>query len=216
MNLKFSFLFYFFLFQTVTYSFSFELDPGGNAIKKGVDFYKENKPKKSLERYSNARKYLENNPKIDFNEGTSYYQDNKYNQAINSFRRSLEGQTKNEKAKTWYNIGNSYYKAGKKKESALSYIKSLQYNPNFENSIKNLEFLHKKQKNKQKKQNSKQEQKNSKEGQQPQPENQKEETQKEHKSNPKNNNDIEDMMKQFDLNDMKKKANRIENKKFFW
>ncbi|MCK7528268.1 MAG: tetratricopeptide repeat protein [Ignavibacteriales bacterium] len=77
----------------------------------GVDKYEE---KKYTDAEVDFRKVVENSPKsfeANFNLGTSYYKQEKYEDAIKSFTSSLESADNNENsAKVYHNIGNSLLK----------------------------------------------------------------------------------------------------------
>jgi len=100
-------------------------------INDGVDKYEE---KKYTDAEVDFRKVVENSPKsfeANFNLGTSYYKQEKYEDAIKSFTGSLESAENNEsRAKVFHNIGNSLLKSNKLEESVEAYKTALKFNPN--------------------------------------------------------------------------------------
>jgi tetratricopeptide (TPR) repeat protein len=125
-----------------------------STINDGVDKYEE---KKYTDAEVDFRKVVENSPKnfeANFNLGTSYYKQEKYEDAIKSFTGSLESaENKESRAKVFHNIGNSLLKSNKLEESVEAYKTALKFNPNDQDTKYNLsyalEMLKNKDKNKQ-------------------------------------------------------------------
>ncbi len=120
----------------------------------GVDKYKN---KKFADAEVNFKKGLDKEPAsfiTNFNLGDAYYQQQRYDEALNSYKAALpQAKTKEEKAKVYHNIGNSLLKSKQIKESIEAYKNSLKLNPNDEETKYNLSYaldLLKNQKNQQK------------------------------------------------------------------
>jgi Ca-activated chloride channel homolog len=130
----------------------------------GVEKYKD---KKFADAEVNFKKGLDKEPAnfiTNFNLGDAYYQQQRYDEALNSYKAALsQAKTKNEKAKVYHNIGNSLLKSKQIKESIEAYKNSLKLNPNDEETKYNLSYaldLLKNQKNQQKQNQDKNQQQN--------------------------------------------------------
>ena len=125
-----------------------------STINDGVDKYEE---KKYTDAEIDFRKVVENSPKnfeANFNLGTSYYKQEKYEDAIKSFTGSLESAENNEnRAKVYHNIGNSLLKSNKLEESVEAYKTALKFNPNDQDTKYNLSYALEMLKNKDKDKN---------------------------------------------------------------
>ena len=125
-----------------------------STINDGVDKYEE---KKYTDAEVDFRKVVENSPKnfeANFNLGTSYYKQQKYEDAIKSFTGSLESAENNEnRAKVYHNIGNSLLKSNKLEESIEAYKTALKFNPNDQDTKYNLSYALEMLKNKDKDKN---------------------------------------------------------------
>ena len=125
-----------------------------STLNDGVDKYEE---KKYTDAEIDFRKVVENSPKnfeANFNLGTSYYKQGKYEDAIKSFTSSLESAKDNEsKAKVFHNIGNSLLKSNKIQESVEAYKTALKFNPNDQDTKYNLSYALEMLKNKDKDKN---------------------------------------------------------------
>ena len=120
----------------------------------GVDKYKN---KKFADAEVNFKKGLDKEPAnfiTNFDLGDAYYQQQRYDEALNSYKSALsQAKTKNEKAKVYHNIGNSLLKSKQIKESIQAYKNSLKLNPDDEETKYNLSYaldMLKNQKNQQK------------------------------------------------------------------
>lgn len=77
--------------------------------------------------------------KAAFNLGNTYYQQNKFKEAIPQFELSLKGtNTKQEKATVYHNLGNSYLKQKEYENAIASYKNSLKNSPSDEETRYNL------------------------------------------------------------------------------
>lgn len=125
-----------------------------STINDGVDKYEE---KKYTDAEVDFRKVVENSPKsfeANYNLGTSYYKQEKYEDAIKSFTGSLESAENNEsRAKVFHNIGNSLLKSNKLEESIEAYKTALKFNPNDQDTKYNLSYALEMLKNKDKDKN---------------------------------------------------------------
>ncbi|MBK7629807.1 MAG: tetratricopeptide repeat protein [Ignavibacteriales bacterium] len=120
-------------------------------LNDGVDKYEE---KKYADSEVDFRKVVESSPKnfdANFNLGTSYYKQEKYDDAIKSFSNAFEGAKDDEsKAKIFHNIGNSLLKSNKLEQSIEAYKNALKFNPNDQDTKYNLSYALEMLKNKDK------------------------------------------------------------------
>ena len=138
--------------------FSAWIDPFKDEVKKGNQAYAENNPTKALEHYKEAEKHAPSDKKkemLNFNKGTAHYKLEDYDKALDKFTDSISSGDPEIQKKAFFNMGNTYLKQKKYKEAVDSYIKALEIDPNYEKAKKNLEYLIKKQENKDQKNNDK-------------------------------------------------------------
>jgi tetratricopeptide (TPR) repeat protein len=132
------------------------IDPFKDEVKKGNQNYADNNPTKALEHYKEAEKHTPNDKKKDmlnFNKGTAHYKLEDYDKALDKFTDSISSGDMDIQKKAFFNMGNTYIKQKKYKEAVDSFIKALEIDPNYEKAKKNLEYLLKKQENKDKNNN---------------------------------------------------------------
>lgn len=107
----------------------------------GVEKYRD---KKYADAEVNFKKSLDKAPDnfiTNFNLGDAYYQQKRYDEALNSYNTALaQAKTKDEKAKVYHNIGNSLLKSNQIQESINAYKNSLKLNPNDEDTKYNLSY----------------------------------------------------------------------------
>ncbi len=121
----------------------------------GVDLYKE---KKFTDAEVKFKKSLEKDPEMfqgHFNLGDAYYKEGRYDEAIQSYKNSLQfTDDKEEQAKVYHNIGNSLLKEQKYQEGIGAYKNSLKQNPDDLETKYNLSYaLNMLKQNQQQKQN---------------------------------------------------------------
>ena len=134
------------------------IDPFKDEVEKGNRNYADNNPTKALEHYKEAEKHAPNDKKKDmlnFNKGDAHYKLEDYDKANEKFIDSISSGDREIQKKALFNMGNTYIKQKKYKEAADSFIKALEIDPNYEKAKKNLEYLIKKQENKDQKGNDK-------------------------------------------------------------
>jgi Ca-activated chloride channel family protein len=126
---------------------------------KGVDLYKEGKFADSEVNFKKGNLKEPKNFETSFNLGDAYFKQERYDDAIKSYRSALEeSENPDQKANVYHNIGNSLLKDKKIKESIEAYKNSLKLNPNDEDTKYNLSYalsLLKNQQNQQQNKNNK-------------------------------------------------------------
>jgi Ca-activated chloride channel homolog len=139
--------------------FSAWIDPFKDAVEKGNKSYNSGNAKEALEYYSEAEKHAPDDKSktiLDFNKGSAHYKLGNYDRASEKFQNSISSEDPEIQKKALFNKGNSFVKEKKYKEAVESYIKALEIDPSYEKAKKNLEYLLKKQndKNQDKNENS--------------------------------------------------------------
>jgi Ca-activated chloride channel homolog len=108
----------------------------------GVEFYQKQKYDQASKRFLEAHKGKPKDPKISYNLGNSSYKEGNYENALQSYSRSLEqGPSPSINQKASYNMGNALFRMNKLEESILAYKKALELDPNDMDSKFNLEFV---------------------------------------------------------------------------
>ncbi|MCZ8343721.1 MAG: VWA domain-containing protein [Leptospira sp.] len=133
----------FLFFIPFSQKFAWELDPGGSRVQRGNEAFQDQKFKKSIEEYESATPFFENEPKLDFNKANSYFKQGEYWKSLEYYNKALNHKSNDSelKSKSYYNKGNVHLKLGNKKEALDSYVKALEYNRDFLQAKKNIEFL---------------------------------------------------------------------------
>lgn len=163
----------------------------------------------------NFKKGLTNSPKnleANFNLGDAFYKNQRYDEAIDAFQKSLMlSNDKKFKSKIYHNIGNSYLKQKKFDESIEAYKNALKLNPNDEQTKYNLSYaLQQKKDNKNNK--NKDKNKNDKDKNDPNKDKNKNDKDKNNHNKDKNNpqnKDKNDPQKNQKQNPAKDKQNKI-------
>ncbi|TGL62521.1 VWA domain-containing protein BatB [Leptospira jelokensis] len=138
-------LVFFFTFQNQIHAW--ELDPGGNAIERGIQAYENQNYNESEKEFQKAKEYIEDDPRLLYNESSSAYQLGKFSESKELLEKTINHPKANSelKSKAHFALGNIYSKLGQKKEALRSYLDSLKENPNNQAAKKNIEHLTKKQ-----------------------------------------------------------------------
>jgi tetratricopeptide (TPR) repeat protein len=130
----------------------------------GVDLYSQ---KKYADSEIKFKKGLEKDPKMfegHFNVGDSYFKQGRYDEAIQSYKNSLQfTNDKSDQAKVYHNIGNALLKSQKYKESIGAYANALKRKPKDNDTKYNLSYalnMMKQNENKQQNKNDKNKDKN--------------------------------------------------------
>ncbi|EMK02162.1 tetratricopeptide repeat protein [Leptospira kirschneri str. MMD1493] len=123
--------------------YSIELDPGGNRVGEGLEYYNQGEYLESLKRYQEAEPYFPEDSRLEFNRGTAEFKSGNIDKAIRHFEKSADSTSPEVQWKSRFNLGNSYMRAGDRKKAAEEYIKALKLNPDLKEARKNLEYLRK-------------------------------------------------------------------------
>ncbi len=123
--------------------YAIELDPGGNRIGEGLEYYNQGEYLESLKMYQEAESYFPEDPRLEFNRGTVEFKSGNIDKAIRHFEKSADSNSPEVQWKSRFNLGNSYMRAGDRKKAAEEFIKALKLNPDLKEARKNLEYLRK-------------------------------------------------------------------------
>ncbi|TGK92861.1 VWA domain-containing protein [Leptospira brenneri] len=125
---------------------AWELDPGGNSIERGAKSYQQKNYTNSKKEFEKAKEYIQDDPRVLYNESAAAYQSGEYKEAIGISEKILTHPKTNDelKAKTNFNLGNIYSRLGDKKNALKAYSKTLEIDPDHLSAKKNIEHLTKK------------------------------------------------------------------------
>ena len=113
----------------------------GKAIE-GVELYQKHMFDQASKRFLEAQQEKPNDPKISYNLGNSRYKQGSYEQALESYSRSVEQKPSSSvNQRTKYNMGNTLFRMNKLEESIEAYKKALELDPDDMDSKYNLEFV---------------------------------------------------------------------------
>lgn len=145
----------FFLWTNLAWGDSFSsLNKKGNkAYKEGQELLQKGEKEKSAEAWDEALKYYRDaeidkpeSYELSYNLGNVMYQQEKYQDALDSYYKGLSTDELQHQAWSYYNMGNTLYRSGKYPESIQAYQKCLELTPEDEDAKYNLEFVRKKMK----------------------------------------------------------------------
>ncbi|WP_061205989.1 TPR repeat-containing protein BatC [Leptospira santarosai] len=123
--------------------FSIELDPGGNRIREGLEYYNRGEYFDSLRMYREAESYFPEDSRLEFNRGAAEYKSGNVDKAIRHFEKAADSPSPEVRWKSRFNLGNGYMRVGDRKKAAEEFIKALKLNPDLKEARKNLEYLRK-------------------------------------------------------------------------
>jgi tetratricopeptide (TPR) repeat protein len=179
----------------------------------GVDLYSQKKYTDSEVKF---KKGLEKDPKMfegHFNVGDSYFKQGRYDEAIQSYKNSLQfTNDKSDQAKVYHNIGNALLKSQKYKESISAYANALKIKPKDDDTKYNLSYalnMMKQNENKQQNKNDKNKDKNK---DQKQNQNQQNQDNKKDKNKDKQNQPQQQPKNQISKEDAQRILDALKNK----
>ena len=112
-----------------------------STINNGVDKYEKGDFVGASENFQKSIDEKFENYKGHFNLGDALYKQEKYEDALNSYKNAMAlAQTDDQKAEIFHNVGNSLLKSQKLKESIGAYTESLKLNPNDRETKYNLSY----------------------------------------------------------------------------
>jgi tetratricopeptide (TPR) repeat protein len=115
-----------------------KIPPG---VQHGMDAYQKERFEEALEAFEEAQLEMPSNAQLEFNRGTTFYKQEKYNEALQSLNRARELDDGKLQGDVFYNMGNTYAAMGKASEAMASYRQALRANPQDTMARHNLEFL---------------------------------------------------------------------------
>ncbi len=151
----------------------------GRAVKQGNQFFEKGDYATSIEKYKQAIEKEPESDIINYNLGTAYYKDKKFDKSIQHLQKGLLSEDETLKQKSQYNLGNAFYQQGlgleeKNIDAAIanlenslkSYLSVVNANKEDQDAASNYEFVKKelerlkKKKKEQQKQEQQKKQKN--------------------------------------------------------
>jgi len=114
-----------------------------DAVEKGNRAYSEQDYKTALEQYHVAETDIPESPELEYNVAGAFYQQGKYEEALDKFTRSLNSTDIGLEAWGHYNIGNTHYRMGDYQNAILSFEEALNINPDDVDAKFNLELARK-------------------------------------------------------------------------
>ncbi|WP_061298081.1 TPR repeat-containing protein BatC [Leptospira borgpetersenii] len=122
-----------------------ELDPGGNRIAEGLEYYNQGEYLDSLKMYQEAESYFPEDSRLEFNRGAAEFKSGNIDKAIRHFEKAANSTSSSPEVqwKSRFNLGNGYMHTGDRKKAAEEFIKALKLKPDLKEARKNLEYLRK-------------------------------------------------------------------------
>jgi Ca-activated chloride channel family protein len=134
-------------------SFSSLNKKGNKTYQRAQEFSQKGEKEKAIETWEEALKFYRDaeiekpeSPELSYNLGNVMYQQEKYQDAIDRYYKSLSSDQVDHQAWAWYNLGNTLFRSGKYPESVQAYEKCLDLTPDDEDAKYNLELVRKKMK----------------------------------------------------------------------
>ena len=125
-------------------------DQADSNIQEGLNQYQEGLFPEAEKNFAEARSNRPEDRRLDYNLGSSYYKQGKYEEALQDYTHSaLDGSDPQLKKNSLYNAGNALFKMGKLKEAEKTYKNVLALDPSDMDAKFNLEFVREQLKKKQ-------------------------------------------------------------------
>ena len=117
-------------------------DQADSNIQEGLNQYQEGLFPEAEKNFAEARYNRPDDRRLDYNIGSSYYKQGKYEEALQDYTQSaLDGSYPQLKKNSLYNAGNALFKMGKLKEAEKTYKNVLALDPSDMDAKFNLEFV---------------------------------------------------------------------------
>ena len=117
-------------------------DQADSNIQEGLNQYQEGLFPEAEKNFAKARSNRPDDRRLDYNLGSSYYKQGKYEEALQDYTQSaLDGSYPQLKKNSLYNAGNALFKMGKLKEAEKTYKNVLALDPSDMDAKFNLEFV---------------------------------------------------------------------------
>ena len=130
-------------------------DQADSNIQEGLNQYQEGLFPKAEKNFAEARSNRPDDRRLDYNLGSSYYKQGKYQEALQDYTQSASDDSYPQlKKNSLYNSGNALFKMGKLKEAEKTYKKVLTLDPSDMDAKFNLEFVREQLKKKEEQENN--------------------------------------------------------------
>jgi Ca-activated chloride channel family protein len=111
-------------------------------ISQAMDHYQQEEYDQAANKFLSAEVEKPNNPALPYNLANSNYMGEKYEDALEAYKRAESSTTSPTiKQKALYNMGNTFFRMGKAKEAVGAYKKALEIDPSDMDAKYNLEFV---------------------------------------------------------------------------
>jgi len=111
------------------------------SVQRGMEAYQNERFEEADAAFAQAQTHMPSNAQLEFNRGTTFFKQEKYNEALQSLSRALEWDEGKLRGDVFYNMGNTYAAMGNTADAIASYRQALRANPQDEMARHNLEFL---------------------------------------------------------------------------
>ena len=119
-----------------------DADQADSNIQEGLNQYQEGLFPEAEKNFAKARSNRPDDRRLDYNLGSSYYKQGKYEEALQDYTQSaLDDSYPQLKKNSLYNAGNALFKMGKLKEAEKTYKNVLALDPSDMDAKFNLEFV---------------------------------------------------------------------------
>ncbi|MCL2626335.1 MAG: tetratricopeptide repeat protein [Cystobacterineae bacterium] len=110
-------------------------------VQRGIKAYGAERFEDALVAFDEAQREIPSNAQLEFNRGTTFYKQEKYEEALQSLSHARELDDGKLQGDIFYNMGNTYAAMGHAADAIASYRQALRINPQDAMARHNLEFL---------------------------------------------------------------------------
>ncbi|MCL2011531.1 MAG: tetratricopeptide repeat protein [Cystobacterineae bacterium] len=110
-------------------------------VKQGIEAYQTERFEDAHSAFEEAKTQMPSNAQLEFNQGTTYYKQGQYDNALNALNRARELDNGKLRGDIFYNMGNTYAAMGNIADAIASYRQALRLNPQDTMARQNMEFL---------------------------------------------------------------------------
>ncbi|UCC43220.1 MAG: tetratricopeptide repeat protein [Candidatus Zixiibacteriota bacterium] len=110
------------------------------AVRKGNEAFRQQDYQTAMEQYHLAETEIPESAELDYNMGSTLFQQGKYEEAVEKLNRALATTNISLEGQAHYNLGNTYYRMGDYQNAIASYERALNIDPNDIDAKYNLEL----------------------------------------------------------------------------
>jgi len=123
-------------------------NPGAEKIQDGIESFQNQDYKQSLDKFQKADEEFGNDPRLEFNKGTTIAKSGDVLKSLPHFQKALDSKDSSLRSKSYFNMGKAYESAQDSKKAIESYRKAIQEDPSNLDARKNLELVYNPKQNK--------------------------------------------------------------------